>query len=91
MNSPSLDVASRFEDAEKRARMFKDDVYVLEGFMEQTLFEWAWHLRGFNKFILDLYRNEKFVNKFLDRLMKYRIEIGKRFIDIGVDIIRLGR
>lgn len=86
---PSLDVAGRFEEAEKRARMFKD-VYVLEGFMEQTLFEWAWHLRGFNKFILDLYRNEKFVNKLLDRLMKYRIDMGKRFIDIGVDIIRLG-
>jgi uroporphyrinogen decarboxylase len=86
---PPLDVAGRFEKTEERARMFKD-LYILEGVMEQTLFEWAWHLRGFNKFILDLYTNEKFVNKLLDKLMKYKIEMGKRFIDIEVDIIRLG-
>lgn len=86
---PPLDVSGRFDGAEKIARRFKD-LYAVEGVMEQTLFEWAWHLRGFNKFILDLYTNEKFVNKLLDRLMKYRIEMGKRFIDIGVDIIRLG-
>jgi uroporphyrinogen decarboxylase len=86
---PKLDVPGRFDNAIKTAKLYKDK-YVLQAFLHQTLFEFAWALRGFTKFLHDLYVNEKFVNKLLDKLLKYRIETGKRYIEIGADIIQLG-
>jgi len=86
---PPLDAPGRFDNAEKVAKRFKDE-YVLEGFLHQTLFEWSWALRGFNNFIRDLYLNEKFANKLLDKMLKYRMETGKRYIEMGADIIQLG-
>ena len=86
---PDLDAPGRFDDAIKTAKLYKDK-YVLQAFLHQTLFEWSWALRGFNKFIRDLYTNEKFVNSLLDKMLKYRMETGRRYIEIGADIIQLG-
>jgi len=86
---PGLDDPGRFDNAAKTAQLYKDR-YVLQGCLNQTLFEWSWALRGFNRFMRDLYANESFVNKLLDKLLSYRIETGKRYIEIGADIIQLG-
>jgi uroporphyrinogen decarboxylase len=86
---PNLDAPGRFDDAVRTAKLYGDK-YALQGLLAQTFFEYSWALRGFNKFINDLYTNEKFVNKLLDKMLSYRIEIGKRYIEIGADIIQLG-
>ena len=84
---PSFDKI--FDEAAKLVKRWRGE-YFIQGVMYCTFFEIARSLRGFNKFLIDLYENPKFVDELLDRLLKYRIEIGKRFIELGVDCIQLG-
>lgn len=78
-----------FDRAAELVRMWREE-YFVQGAMYCTFFEIARSLRGFNKFLIDLYENPSFVNELLDRLLKYRLEMGKRFVEIGVDCIQLG-
>jgi len=86
---PDLDAPGRLHGAEKTIRTLQNE-HVISAIMECTLFETAWYLRGFRLFLKDLYTNPAFVNRLLDRLLKNRIEMGRRFIELGVDVIRLG-
>ncbi len=86
---PDLDAPGRFDEAIKIIKEKKEE-YVIGAHLWGSLFEIAWALRGFQRFIIDLYKNEIFVNKLLDKLLKYRIEEAKRFIDLGIDIMQLG-
>ena len=78
-----------FDKAEDLVKAWREE-YFIQGVMYCTFFEIARSLRGFNRFLIDLYENPGFVNELLDRLLKYRLEMGKRFIEIGVDCIQLG-
>lgn len=86
---PDPDDPSRYVEAEKDVKKYRDK-YVVGAHLWGSLFEQAWALRGFNLFITDLYRNPKFANKLLDRLLDCRIREAKYFIDMGVDIVQLG-
>jgi len=86
---PDINAPGRFDNAEKIAREYRNE-YIIVGNMFATLFEMAWVLRGHTRFIRDLYANPRFANDLLDKLLEYRLEEGKRFIEIGVDILRFG-
>lgn len=87
---PDVNADGRFDLAERQVKKFGDYAIAGGGDVEETFLEQAWYLRGYEKFIKDLYANPKFVNQLLDKLLEHRIEQGKRLIEIGVDIIRLG-
>lgn len=82
-------VPERFEKAEKQAKIWKKN-YVISAMMESTLFEMAWYLRGFQRLLMDMIARPNIANALLDKLLKYRMEMVKYYIDIGADIIRLG-
>ena len=86
---PDLDAPGRFDRAKQLVKKW-DGEYATAGYALYGLFEHAWSLRGFRNFIRDLYVNPKFVNTLLDRLLKWKIEQGKRLIELGVDIIEVG-
>jgi len=50
-----------------------------------ALFERAWSLRGFDKFLMDLVLDTRFAEELLDRITEIQIVLVKRFIDLGVD------
>ncbi|MCE5248670.1 hypothetical protein LLG96_00470 [bacterium] len=60
------------------------------GSMGSTLFEPAWHLRGFSTFLMDLMTNRDFVNELLDRILDYQLETGKTLAAMGADLLKLG-
>ncbi len=86
---PDLDAAGRWNGLEAKARAWGER-YVVVAAMWQTFFEMAWALRGFTTFLRDLYVNPAFAEKLLDRLFKYRCEMGRRFMEQGVDVAHLG-
>jgi hypothetical protein len=86
----------KFPDLDKKFEKMGDSIknwqgkYFVQGNMSCTFFETARSIRGFDTFIIDLYANSGFVNELLDRLLKYRLDMGKRFVELGVDCIQLG-
>ena len=40
--------------------------------------------------MIDLIENEGFVNELLDKLMRYHFRVGRKLIELGVDVIYIG-
>lgn len=83
---PDIDAPGRFDRAERNARQYRDE-YLVVGNATLGLFEEGWALRGYRTFIRDLYTNEQFVTKLVDRLLKWKIDQCIRLIECGADMI----
>jgi uroporphyrinogen decarboxylase len=55
--------------------------------MEGTM---SFQLMGFNRFLTSLYREPSFVEKVLDMVLEFAIELGRKMASAGVDAIWLG-
>jgi len=64
--------------------------HAIVGGVTTTVFEGAQMLRGITELMMDLYENEGFVNELMDELVQYHYKIGKRLIELGVDILYIG-
>ena len=64
--------------------------YAILGGVPCTILEAAWYLRGLESFLMDLYENRDFVIELLDKAMEYHLEISKKLVEMGVDIIWWG-
>ena len=85
---PDIHAPGRFDRAESLVKELKDE-YFISGNASIGLFEHGWTLRGYRNFIRDLYTNQKFIVKLLDRLLEWKIEQGKYFAESGVDMVFL--
>jgi len=52
-----------------------------------NIFKTSWEFRGFEKYLLDLSLEPKFVETLADRILEHRIEQSKQIIQCGVDMI----
>jgi len=66
------------------------DTHAIVGGVTCTIFEGAQMLRGISRFMVDLIENEDFVNELMDRLVQYHFKVGKKLIELGVDILYIG-
>lgn len=80
---------SCWTDAIETAGRFRKD-YAVVGDLEACLFELAWNLVGLEKFLLDMYTQEEYLEPLLDRIMDYSTKAALRMLDIGVDMIWAG-
>jgi len=64
--------------------------YAIMGGVPCTIFEAAWYLRGLENFLMDLHLNQDFALELLDKCMRYHLEISKKLVEMGVDIIWWG-
>ena len=60
------------------------------GYMEWSIFEIAWYMRGMENLLIDFTENPKFANYLLDRITAIRSEQSALFAHKGVDLIKLG-
>lgn len=63
---------------------------VVGAFMEMTIFELAWYLRGMDRFMEELICGEEVAEALLDRLTQIRIGMARRYAACGVDVLMLG-
>lgn len=66
------------------------DEYAIIVDLSCTFFEAGFHLRGMENFVMDSYEDEDFVIEVMERLADYYGIIGKRAIEQGIDVIRIG-
>ena len=80
----------RWVGAAERVRAVKDRDLVCAAFMEMTLFEIAWYLRGMENFMMDLLTGEPLATVLLDHLTELRVGMARRYAEAGTDILMLG-
>ena len=64
--------------------------YGIMGGCACTLFELAWYLRGMEQVLEDLKHSRDFFHAYLDKLMGWIETAGRKFVELGVDIIWIG-
>jgi uroporphyrinogen decarboxylase len=55
-----------------------------------TLFELAWYLRGMSQVMADMAENKDFAHAYFDKLMEWIETAGRKFTQMGVDIVFIG-
>ena len=62
----------------------------VQGAMSQTIFELSWAMRGMEQWMIDTFENQEFLAALLDKITEIRIKMARRFVEAGVDILRVG-
>ena len=81
------------EDRYHGARLLIDEYgeeYGIMGGLACTLFELAWYLRGLEQVLVDIATNRDFFHAYLDKLMGWIEVAGRKFVQLGVDIVWIG-
>jgi uroporphyrinogen decarboxylase len=87
---PDLTPPERHRHLEGQVQALHDRGLFVIGFMEWTIFEIAWHLRGMTELFTDMSFNPEFAEYLLDRITAVRRFQSKRFAEAGVDMIKIG-
>ena len=87
---PNAKDASDVIEATKNAIETYGKDYWIIGSCQCSVFEAAWYLRGLDTFMMDLAMGEDYVDVLLNKVMQYPLEMGLKFIDLGVDMVWLG-
>jgi uroporphyrinogen decarboxylase len=80
----------RWEHVPARVAGLKERDLVVGAFMEMTLFELAWYLRGMDRFMEELIGGEEIAIALLDKLTVIRTGMARRYAECGVDVLMLG-
>ncbi|MBN2073487.1 MAG: hypothetical protein JW770_06050 [Actinobacteria bacterium] len=64
--------------------------YAIIGGVGCSMLEASWYLRGLENLLADLYLNKDFAIEILDRTMNYSLELSRKLVELGVDIIWWG-
>ncbi len=72
----------------RRAR--KEGSLVVVGMPHGFFFQRLYYLRGFNNLMLDFVRGDSRLDRLIDLLTEYNLELVKRIIRLGVDVVSFG-
>lgn len=87
---PDLTRPARHVHLEAQVRELHERGLFAIGFMEWTVFEIAWHLRGMTELFTDIAFNPEFAERLLDRITAIRLFEARRFAEAGVDMLKIG-
>ncbi len=74
--------------AEKVREQKRQGLFVSAGVTQP--YKLAWMLRGMEQWLMDYLLNPQFVNKLYDKIYSLWTEIGRRCVEAGVDMFRVG-
>jgi uroporphyrinogen decarboxylase len=80
----------RWDKVPARIAALKERDLVVCAFMEMTLFELAWYLRGMDHFMEELICKEDIAIALLDKLTAIRVGMARRYAESGADVLMLG-
>ena len=80
----------RWEQVPARVAALQRRDLVVAAFMEMTLFELAWYLRGMDLFMEELIGEEEIATALLDTLTAIRVGMARRYAQAGADVLMLG-
>jgi uroporphyrinogen decarboxylase len=87
---PDLTRPDRHAHLEKRVVELHERGLFAIGFMEWTVFEIAWQMRGMTELFSDMAFHTEFARHLLDRITEIRAFQARRFAESGVDLLKIG-
>ncbi|MCX6067350.1 MAG: hypothetical protein NT121_16600, partial [Chloroflexi bacterium] len=81
---PDPDEATLFETA-KSVIQEKGQEYFITPNFGFVLFEWAWTLRGFEQFFMDMGTDPGYTGELLDRITDIQLKLIHKYLDLGID------
>ena len=81
--------AGRYDDAAALIETYKDDYFII-GDMELTMFDMMQQLVGLEKLLVDMARNEPYVETLIDKCKDFALAVGKKLVAMGVHGIWAG-
>jgi len=87
---PDMNADYRWEGIKEENDALIANGYATIAFMQMTIFELAWYLRGMEDMMADFYSDPEFNEALLDKITDIRVEMAKNFATAGVDILMLG-
>jgi uroporphyrinogen decarboxylase len=87
---PDYNEVYRWKDFDAKVAVLKQADLITIAFMQMTIFEIAWYLRGMENFMIDLIANREFAETLLDAILNVRINMAEKYARFGIDILMLG-
>jgi uroporphyrinogen decarboxylase len=87
---PDYDQSYRWEALNAQVRALHGDDLAAVAFMQMTLFEVAWYLRGMDNFLIDMVEDRDFAETLLDKLTEIRLGMAEKYAASGADVLMLG-
>jgi uroporphyrinogen decarboxylase len=87
---PDFNEPYRWENMEARVAELKKADLIAIAFMQMTIFEISWYLRGMDTFMVDMLANREFAEILMDKIMNIRIGMAEQYARHGIDILMLG-
>jgi uroporphyrinogen decarboxylase len=86
---PSVTSHVDFNSIKQVIKKYKNDFPII-GAVPSSVFEGAWFLRGFEKFLQDMIVFPDFAGELMDGVMNFNLAVALKAVELGVDIIWLG-
>lgn len=87
---PDLTQPERHRHLETQVEAFHDRGLFVIGFMEWTVFEIAWHMRGMDNLFADMVFEPAMAEYLLERITETRCFQARRHAEAGVDLLKIG-
>jgi len=87
---PDFKADYRHQHLEKEVEGYHQSGLAAVAFMEMTIFERAWRIRGMENFMIDMISNQDIAKVLLDKITEISLFMVRRFAESDVDVIKLG-
>ena len=87
---PDFDESYRWDGMEDKISEIVENDLIAVAFMQMTIFEISWYLRGMDTFMLDMLQDTHFAEVLLDKVTDIRIGMAQKYAKHGADILMLG-
>lgn len=87
---PDMAETPRHAHLPEDVRSLHDRGLAAVGYMEWTIFEMAWYMRGMDELLADFVLNPVFAGELLDRITDARCVQARIMAESGVDLVKLG-
>ncbi|NLM75125.1 MAG: hypothetical protein GX187_03415 [Clostridiaceae bacterium] len=87
---PDFNEEYRWTGFKEKVDSLKENDLIAVAFMQMTIFEVAWYLRGMENLLIDMVCNQEMAEVLLDEITEIRMGMAEKYARYGIDILMLG-
>ncbi|MDR0878292.1 MAG: hypothetical protein LBN21_09575 [Treponema sp.] len=87
---PDFNESYRWKGFNEKVSAIKNADLIAVVFMQMTIFEVAWYMRGMDNLMTDMMADREFAEKLFEKITCLRIGMAEKYARSGIDILMLG-